>query len=139
MLHACPVLGPVACAGGANTADTQPLSGSSPVLPHAPHIWRAQVAGTPLEGDAYFGSEATITASLPEERRMAVYSDLVRYLLLHNYGGLWCGALLLVPPASASVSACTPACTEMLHDAGRSMRHGASCRAPGACMHACTG
>ena len=42
-----------------------------------------------LEGDAYFGSEAAIKASLPVQRRMAVYSDLVRYLLLHNYGGLW--------------------------------------------------
>lgn len=48
-----------------------------------------QAAGSPLEGHAYFGSEAAIKASLPRERRMAVYSDLVRYLLLHNHGGLW--------------------------------------------------
>ena len=59
---------------------------------------RAQVAGTPLEGDSYFGSEAAIKASLPKERRMAVYSDLVRYLLLHNYGGLWCRPLTLASP-----------------------------------------
>ncbi|BDA47547.1 hypothetical protein COCOBI_10-3950 [Coccomyxa sp. Obi] len=50
--------------------------------------YAAEVKGTVLEGDAYFGSEAAIKASVPEGK-MASYSDLVRYILLHNYGGLW--------------------------------------------------
>ena len=51
--------------------------------------YTAEVKGTVLDGDAYFGSAAVIKASLPAERGMAVFSDLVRYLLLHKYGGLW--------------------------------------------------
>lgn len=50
--------------------------------------YAAEVKGTVLEGDAYWGSEATVKASVPEGK-MASYSDLVRYILLHNYGGLW--------------------------------------------------
>lgn len=49
-----------------------------------------EVKGTPLEGDPYFGSAAAIMGSIHSERRLAVWSDLVRYILLHNYGGLWC-------------------------------------------------
>lgn len=48
-----------------------------------------QVVGTPLDGDAFFGSEAVVKGALPPGK-LASYSDLVRYLLLHNYGGLWC-------------------------------------------------
>ena len=48
----------------------------------------AEVNGTALEGDAYFGSEAAIKASVPKGKP-ASYSDLVRYILLHNHGGLW--------------------------------------------------
>ena len=50
--------------------------------------YAAEVGGTPLEGDAYFGSERAVKASLPPDKP-ASYSDLVRYILLHNYGGLW--------------------------------------------------
>ena len=35
-----------------------------------------------------------LRASLPAKRGMAVFSDLVRYLLLHKYGGLWCACRL---------------------------------------------
>ena len=55
-----------------------------------------EVKGTVLEGDPYFGSEATVRAAIPAGK-MASYSDLVRYILLHNYGGLWWVALLLIP------------------------------------------
>jgi hypothetical protein len=51
--------------------------------------YTAEVQGTVLEGDAYFASEAAIKASVPKGKP-ASYSDLVRYILLHNYGGLWC-------------------------------------------------
>ena len=47
-----------------------------------------EVKGTVLEGDPYFGSETTVRASIPAGK-MASYSDLVRYILLHNYGGMW--------------------------------------------------
>lgn len=47
-----------------------------------------EIKGTVLEGDAYFGSEKTVKAAIPP-RKTASYSDLVRYVLLHNYGGLW--------------------------------------------------
>ncbi len=87
-----------------------------------------QVAGTPLEGHAYFGSEAAIKASLPQERRMAVYSDLVRYLLLHNHGGLWCAPLAAL--LCVSLSCCCggppfPACTDLPH--GSDWPHGRGC------------
>ncbi len=52
----------------------------------------AEVKGTVMEGDAYFGSEAAIKASVPEGKP-ASYSDLVRYILLHNHGGLWCDVI----------------------------------------------
>ena len=51
--------------------------------------YEAEVGGSLLEGHAYFGSERAVKASLPPDKP-ASYSDLVRYLLLHNYGGLWC-------------------------------------------------
>ena len=54
-----------------------------------------EVKGTVLEGDPYFGSEATVRAAIPAGK-MASYSDLVRYILLHNYGGLWWVALLVL-------------------------------------------
>jgi hypothetical protein len=50
--------------------------------------YSAELRGTVLEGDPYFGSEAAIRASVPKGKP-ASYSDLVRYVLLHNYGGLW--------------------------------------------------
>ena len=50
--------------------------------------WGKEIKGTVLEGDAFFGSEQNIKAALPPGK-MASYSDLVRYVLLHNYGGLW--------------------------------------------------
>ena len=50
--------------------------------------YAAEVRGTVLEGDAYFGSEQAVKASLPPDKP-ASYSDLVRYILLHNHGGLW--------------------------------------------------
>lgn len=50
--------------------------------------YAAEVQGTVLEGDPYWGSEAAIRASVPEGK-LASYSDLVRYILLHNHGGLW--------------------------------------------------
>ena len=54
-----------------------------------------EVKGTVLEEDPYFGSEATVRAAIPAGK-MASYSDLVRYILLHNYGGLWWVALLIL-------------------------------------------
>lgn len=50
--------------------------------------YTAEIKGTTLEGNTYFGSEAAIKASVPKGKP-ASYSDLVRYVLLHNYGGLW--------------------------------------------------
>jgi len=50
--------------------------------------YSGEITGTPLDGDPYFGSEAAIKASVPKEKP-ASFSDLVRYILLHNYGGLW--------------------------------------------------
>lgn len=47
-----------------------------------------EIKGTVLEGDLYFGSEETVRAAIPPGKT-ASYSDLVRYVLLHNYGGLW--------------------------------------------------
>ena len=55
-----------------------------------------EIKGTVLEGDAYFGSEKTVKAAIPA-RKTASYSDLVRYVLLHNYGGLWWAISLLSP------------------------------------------
>ena len=50
--------------------------------------YRTEVQGTVLEGDPYFGGEKTVKAAIPPGKT-ASYSDLVRYILLHNYGGLW--------------------------------------------------
>ena len=47
-----------------------------------------EIKGTVLEGDKYFGSEKVVRAFIPPGK-MASYSDLVRYILLHNYGGPW--------------------------------------------------
>jgi len=48
-----------------------------------------QIIGTPLEGSPHFGSYAALmNQSLP----LVAYSDLVRLLLLHNYGGVWVDA-----------------------------------------------
>ena len=47
-----------------------------------------EIKGTVLEGDTYFGSEKAVRAAIPPGKT-ASYSDLVRYVLLHNYGGLW--------------------------------------------------
>ena len=47
-----------------------------------------EIKETVLEGDKYFGSEKVVRAFIPPGK-MASYSDLVRYILLHNYGGLW--------------------------------------------------
>ena len=58
-----------------------------------------QVEGTPLDGDAFFGSEAAVKAALPPDK-LASYSDLVRYLLLHNHGGLWCAPIIAHPTQS---------------------------------------
>ena len=67
--------------------------------------YAAEVVGTPLGGHAYFGSAAAIKASLPAERGMAVFSDLVRYLLLHKYGGLWCARRIVAALQCASMLA----------------------------------
>lgn len=50
--------------------------------------YEREIKGTVLEGDPYFGSEKIVRATVPDGK-MASYSDLVRYVLLHNYGGLW--------------------------------------------------
>lgn len=47
--------------------------------------WGRLIKGTPLEGHSFFGSEARLKKLLPP----AAYSDVLRLLLLHKYGGVW--------------------------------------------------
>lgn len=46
--------------------------------------YNEQVKGTPLEGDAVFGEYGRLRKAMVT---MATYTDVVRLLLLHNYGG----------------------------------------------------
>ena len=48
----------------------------------------AQVAGTSLSNDTFFGNISAIQEAL-KPNKVAAFSDLVRYVLLYNYGGLW--------------------------------------------------
>lgn len=66
--------------------------------------YAAEVATTELGSSTFFGCEATIKAAL-QSGKHAAYSDLVRYIALHNYGGLWCA------PCSSCPGLCTSACT----------------------------
>eukprot|EP00877_Chromochloris_zofingiensis_P011226 jgi/Chrzof1/6357/Cz18g05160.t1 len=45
-----------------------------------------QIIGTPWEKDPFFGDHALVQKHLDTS---ATYADIVRLLLLHNYGGLW--------------------------------------------------
>ena len=68
--------------------------------------YEREIKGTVLEGDPYFGSEKIVRATVPDGK-MASYSDLVRYVLLHNYGGLWCFSPTLHRKCTHTIS-----CTE---------------------------
>ncbi|GBF93069.1 hypothetical protein Rsub_05680 [Raphidocelis subcapitata] len=46
----------------------------------------AEVAGTPLEGHPFFGDHAAVKAAMIAP---ATYTDLLRLVILHNYGGAW--------------------------------------------------
>ena len=46
----------------------------------------AEVQGTPWEGDQFFGNGTLVKQMMPAP---GSYSDVVRIMLLHKYGGLW--------------------------------------------------
>jgi hypothetical protein len=48
--------------------------------------WAREVVGTPFEGDPFFGDHQTVLGAFT---KLASYSDVVRALVLHNYGGMW--------------------------------------------------
>ena len=70
------------------TDDTKPLLDTfSDVVTVKKFVWDDEIEGTPLEGDEYFGNHFQVRSDF--EGFLAGYGDLVRHLLLHNYGGLW--------------------------------------------------
>ena len=53
---------------------------------HLHHFnYKTEVKGTPFEGDMFFGADVGIIKG--HLGHPATYSDLVRIILLHNYGG----------------------------------------------------
>lgn len=49
--------------------------------------WNEEIEGTPLAGHAYFSNYTQLRTDF--EDFLAGYGDLVRHVLLYNYGGLW--------------------------------------------------
>ena len=50
-------------------------------------VWDDEVEQTPLAGHPYFGNHFQVRSDF--EDFLAGYGDLVRHMLLYNYGGLW--------------------------------------------------
>ena len=50
-------------------------------------VWDDEIQGTPLQDDEYFGNHFQVRSDF--ETFLAGYGDLVRHILLYNYGGLW--------------------------------------------------
>lgn len=46
--------------------------------------YKSEVVGTPFAGDPFFGNSSSVRKHIPA---LGAYSDIVRLLLLHNYGG----------------------------------------------------
>lgn len=70
------------------TGDTKPLLETfSDVVRVKKFVWDDEIKGTPLENDDYFGNHFQVRSDF--EGFLAGYGDLVRHLLLYNYGGLW--------------------------------------------------
>jgi hypothetical protein len=47
-----------------------------------------EVLGTPWEGHAFFGNGSLVRSFTPPEKP-AIWSDVVRMMLLHKYGDFW--------------------------------------------------
>lgn len=48
--------------------------------------YSSEIVGTPFAGDAFFGNGSLVRQHIPA---LGAFSDVVRILLLHNYGGEW--------------------------------------------------
>ena len=67
------------------TSETKPFFEAFQRFIHLHHFnYSEEVRGTPFEEDSFFGDEGVLKRHL---NHSATYSDLVRMLLLHNYGG----------------------------------------------------
>jgi hypothetical protein len=67
------------------TSDTKPFFNAYQRYIHLHSFnYTEESKGTPFEGDPFFGNEEVLKRHL---NHSATYSDLVRMLLLHNYGG----------------------------------------------------
>ena len=68
--------------------DTRPFFEMfSDVITVKEFVWDTEIEDTPLADDPYFGNHFQVRSDF--EDFLAGYGDLVRHLLLYNYGGLW--------------------------------------------------
>lgn len=76
------------------SAEVDKHTGNSMLTSLDPHVslkafdYQKEIAGTPLELSAHFNNQTKILEGM-DDMRLTSFSDIIRLVLLHNYGGVW--------------------------------------------------